>query len=234
MMKLATIFKSRGNVSGQFLNWSNPTQDVFSLHALMSRASMSTVGQKGNNADRIYAAYSVYKGKAALSAHPVPATFSKVDSGGVKVKRQGYIMLSFSPCVGERKYDWQRKQVFALSVTEVGSLLTLGPNSSVDFFHDPAIQTSNAGQVRKGLSIKANSEGTGYFFSINVANNITKVNERFTVPVTSAEFAVMRTSFSSVLPHIMGWDRYSYQPPVLKEENSVKVGMRSLDSEWDR
>lgn len=37
--------------------------------------------------------------------------FSFVQCGGMKVKRQGFILLSFSPSVGERKYDWQRKQV---------------------------------------------------------------------------------------------------------------------------
>ena len=32
-------------------------------------------------------------------------------------------------------------QVFALSATEVGSLISLGPNGSCEFFHDPAIKT---------------------------------------------------------------------------------------------
>ncbi|XP_021775303.1 single-stranded DNA-bindig protein WHY2, mitochondrial-like [Chenopodium quinoa] len=233
MMKLATIFKSRGNVPGQLLKRSNLTQDVFCLHALMGCAGMSTVGQKTFTNDRIFAPYYVYKGKAAFSAEPIPPKFCKVDSG-IRVKRQGFIMMSFSPSVGERKYDWQRKQMFALSPTEVGSLIALGPNGSCDFFHDPAMQTSNAGQVRKSLSIKPSPDGTGYFMSLSVTNNITKTNERFSVPVTSAEFAVMRTSFSFALPHIMGWDRYSSQPPVFKEENATKVGLRSMDSEWDR
>lgn len=233
-MKLATIIKSRGNISGRLLNRNNPTQDVFGLHSLMSCAGISTVGQNDFTNERIYAPYSVYKGKAAFSAQPVPPKFCKVDSGGFRVKRQGFILLSFSPSIGERKYDWQRKQVFALSTTEIGSLIALGPNGSCDFFHDPAMQTSNAGQVRKSLSIKANPDGTGYFISLNVVNNIMKTNERFSLPVTSAEFAVMRTSFSFALPHILGWDRYSSQMPDLKEENSMKVGLRSLDSEWDR
>lgn len=34
------------------------------------------------------------------------------------------------------------------------------------------------------------------FFFAGVVNNIQKTNDRFSVPVTSAEFAVMRTAFS--------------------------------------
>ncbi|XP_010677192.2 single-stranded DNA-binding protein WHY2, mitochondrial [Beta vulgaris subsp. vulgaris] len=230
MMKLATIFKSRGNVSGQLLNRYNATQDLFGLHASMNCAGISTVGQQSFTNDRIFAAYSVYKGKAALSAEPVPPKFSTVNCGGMKVKRQGFILLSFSPSVGERKYDWQRKQVFALSATEVGSLIALGPTGSCEFFHDPAMQTSNAGQVRKSLSIRANTDGSGYFMSLSVNNSISKTNERFTVPVTSAEFAVMRTSFSFALPHIMGWDRLISQLPNPNEQNSMNAGLRSSNS----
>ncbi|KAJ4966638.1 hypothetical protein NE237_018487 [Protea cynaroides] len=43
--------------------------------------------------------------------------------------------------------------VFALSPTEVGSVLSLGTNDSCEFFHDPSMKTSLAGQVRKSLSV---------------------------------------------------------------------------------
>lgn len=234
MLKLGSIIKSRAYIYRKLANTSNTTVDVFGLNAFMSRAGISTYGQNARQSDRIYAPYSVYKGKAALSAFPVPPKFTQVNSGALRVKRQGYIMLTFSPAVGERKYDWERKQLFALSATEVGSLINLSPNGSCEFFHDPAMQTSNAGQVRKNLSVKAHADGTGYFVSLSVSNNVTKTNERFTVPVTSAEFAVMRTSFSFALPHIMGWDRYSSQMPTLDDSSTNKVGPQRSDSEWDR
>ncbi|GAB2290540.1 Single-stranded DNA-binding protein why2, mitochondrial [Dionaea muscipula] len=200
-------------------------------------------------ADRIYAEFNVYKGKAALSASPVLPRFSKANSGGLKVDRRGSMMLTFSPAVGERKYDWERKQLFALSVTEIGSMISLGANDSCEFFHDPSMGSSNAGQVRKSLSVKPHMDGSGYFISLNVVNNIKQVNERFTVPVSSAEFAVMRTAFSFALPLIMGWDRYSAQlqfhglpksdghsnalPSSFSAMSSSKVDQPHLDSEWD-
>ncbi|GKD39235.1 single-stranded DNA-binding protein WHY2, mitochondrial, partial [Tanacetum coccineum] len=89
------------------------------------------------------------------------------------------------------------------------------------------------GQVRKSLSIKPIADG--YFISLSVANNILKTNERFTVPVTTAEFAVMREAFSFALPHIMGWARSTNQLPDNAGEDSSKV-RRQLGSasEWDR
>ncbi|KAF7805245.1 ammonium transporter 1 member 2 [Senna tora] len=165
----------------------------------------------GYTSSRIFAPYSVYKGKAALSLSPCLPTFTKLESGTVIVDRHGSMMMIFTPAVGERKYDWEKKQRFALSATEVGSLISMGPTDSCEFFHDPAMKSSNAGQVRKSLSIKPHADGSGYFMSLNVVNNILKTKEFLTVPVTTAEFAVMKTACNFALPHIMGWDRLTHQ-----------------------
>ncbi|RZR92792.1 hypothetical protein BHM03_00021147, partial [Ensete ventricosum] len=52
----------------------------------------------------------------------------------------------------------------ALSPTEVGSLIALGPADSCDFLHDPAMKSSFSleGQVKKSLSISPMKDGTGY------------------------------------------------------------------------
>ncbi|KAK9748939.1 hypothetical protein RND81_02G091800 [Saponaria officinalis] len=225
MMKLANIFKSRGNTFGQSLNRNNSVQGVFKGYANFSTASTG---------DRISAAFSLYKGKAALSAEPVAPKFLKNEAGNLYVKRTGSILLSFSPSVGERKYDWERKQKFALSPTEVGSLISLGPTGSCDFFHDPGLKTSASGEVRKTLQIRSNADGTGYFLSLSVVDNKKKLNERITVQVTSAEFAVMRTSFSFALPHIIGWDHYANKPPSLTGNSSAKLGQKQFGTEWDK
>ncbi|KAK1396415.1 Single-stranded DNA-binding protein WHY2, mitochondrial [Heracleum sosnowskyi] len=204
----------------------------------MSKAYISSAAQgfstEGRVSDRVFANYNIYKGKAALSASPRLPQFSKLDSGCLKVDRQGTIMLSFSPAIGERKYDWEKKQLFALSATEIGSLISLGPDESCEFFHDPSMKSSNAGQVRKTLQVKPHADGSGYFISLSVVNNVQKISERVTVPVTKAEFAVMRTAFSFALPHIMGWDRYINQPPKSVENSAPMVDPRVKSSEWDR
>ncbi|KAK3014799.1 hypothetical protein RJ639_009130 [Escallonia herrerae] len=227
MLKLSKLVKSRNQLYRKRL-FGDDVRD--SLHGITSHAGISTAAKNiaadGKFGNRIYADYSIYKGKAALSAGPAPPKFSKLDSGGLKVDRCGTIMLTFTPASGERKYDWEKKQRFALSPTEVGSLISLKALESCEFFHDPAMKSSNAGQVRKSLSVKPHADGSGYFISLSVVNNIQKTNERFTVPVTTAEFAF-------ALPHIMGWDRYTNQLPKSAGENPSK-GVSQLDLEWDR
>ncbi|CAN0870415.1 Single-stranded DNA-binding protein WHY2, mitochondrial [Linum grandiflorum] len=183
--------------------------------------------------DRIYAPFSVFKGKAALSVEPVLPTFTKLDSGSLKVGRTGTMMMTFMPSIGERKYDYEKKQMFALSPTEVGSLLSLGPKDSSEFFHDPSMKSSNAGQVRKSLSIKPHADGSGYFISLSVVNNVLKTNDRVTVPITTAEFAVLKTACSFALPHIMGWDRLtSAQQP--KDAGNPSKPKLHPELEWDK
>uniref|UniRef100_A0A453QN07 Single-stranded DNA-binding protein WHY1, chloroplastic n=1 Tax=Aegilops tauschii subsp. strangulata TaxID=200361 RepID=A0A453QN07_AEGTS len=91
----------------------------------------------GGQAGRVFASYSIYKGKAALAFDPRPPQFVPLESGAYKVAKEGFVLLQFAPAVGPRQYDWTRKQVFSLSVWEMGTLLTLGLTDSCEFFHDP-------------------------------------------------------------------------------------------------
>ncbi|MBA0681029.1 hypothetical protein Goari_012691, partial [Gossypium aridum] len=206
-----------------------------------SRAAFSTSLQDfaatGNANGRVFAPYTIYKGKASLSISPVLPTFVKIDSdvGGLKVNRRGSMMLTFCPAVGERKYDWEQRQKFALSPTEVGSLISMGAHDASEFFHDPSMKSSNAGQVSKKLFIKAFDGGNGYMISLTVTNNILKSTEHFNIPVTTAEFAVLKTAFSFALPHIMGWDRLTNQSPKGIKGSPSKVNPKQhFDLEWDR
>ncbi|PQP94733.1 single-stranded DNA-binding protein WHY1 chloroplastic [Prunus yedoensis var. nudiflora] len=76
-------------------------------------------------------------GKAALTVEPKAPEFTALDSGAFKLSREGFVLLQFAPAAGVRVYDWSRKQVFSLSVTEIGSLVCLGSKESIEFFHDP-------------------------------------------------------------------------------------------------
>ncbi|XP_015056792.1 single-stranded DNA-binding protein WHY2, mitochondrial isoform X2 [Solanum pennellii] len=240
MLKVSRLLHPR-HIRNQLLHKKLPGEDVKGSiwqNAINTFAAFSTVRQDvvadGKREGRVFAPYSVFKGKAALSAEPRLPTFNRLDSGGVKLNRRGVIMLTFWPSVGERKYDWEKRQLFALSATEVGSLISMGTRDSSEFFHDPSMLSSNAGQVRKSLSIKPNADGSGYFISLSVVNNNLKTNDRFTVPVTTAEFAVMRTAFSFALPHIMGWDRFTNRPSESISQSPSKVVPQLMEAEWDR
>ncbi|KAI3757093.1 hypothetical protein L6452_04626 [Arctium lappa] len=235
MVKLSHFLNSRNKLFQHKLHGEN----VGSCFKLTSSAGIYTsrqsYGADGKISGRIFADYAIFKGKAALSAAPVLPTFSKLDSGHTKVERRGTIMLTFRPAIGERKYDSEKKQLFALSVTEIGSFISLGPQDSCEFFHDPSIKSRDAGQVRKSLSIKPITDG--YFISLSVTNNILNRTDRFTVPVTTAEFAVMRAAFSYALPHIMGWAHSTNQISDYAGRDSSKSHPQlaaAAASEWDR
>ncbi|KAJ7943521.1 Single-stranded DNA-binding protein [Quillaja saponaria] len=115
---------------------------------------------------RVFVNHSVYKGKAALTVTPRPPEFAPLDSGAFKISREGYLLLQFAPAIGMRQYDWNKKQVFSLSVTEIGNLISLGARGSCEFFHDPNKGKSEEGQVRKVLKVEPLPDGSGHFFNL--------------------------------------------------------------------
>ncbi|KAH9304419.1 hypothetical protein KI387_008823, partial [Taxus chinensis] len=165
---------------------------------------------------QIFVDYHIYKGKGALCMTPIAPAFSLLDSGSIKISKVGCVLLQFAHSVGERQYDWKKCQAFlmvidsrllfisdcamlqsfALSVTELGSLLSLSANESCEFFHDPFKGKSDQGKVRKVLQVTPLPSGPGYFFTLKVADEILKIEERFNVPITKAEFTVMQTTFN--------------------------------------
>ncbi|KAL1550990.1 Single-stranded DNA-binding protein why1, chloroplastic [Salvia divinorum] len=186
---------------------------------------------------RVYVGYSVYKGKAALTVEPRAPEFSPLDSGAFKLSKEGYVLLQFAPASGVRQYDWSRKQVFSLSVTEIGHIITLGARGSCEFFHDPNKGKSDEGRVRKVLKVEPLPDGSGHFFNLSVQNKITNVDENIYIPITKAEFAVLVSSFNFVLPYLLGWHTFanSIKPEDANRQNSSNAtSPRSADFEWTR
>ncbi|XP_057777121.1 single-stranded DNA-binding protein WHY1, chloroplastic isoform X2 [Salvia miltiorrhiza] len=190
--------------------------------------------QPGQFPPRVYVGYSVYKGKAALTVEPRPPEFSPLDSGAFKLSKEGYVLLQFAPASGVRQYDWSRKQVFSLSVTEIGHIISLGASNSCEFFHDPNKGKSDEGRVRKVLKVEPLPDSSGHFFNLSVQNKITNVDEKIYIPITKAEFAVLVSSFNFVLPYLLGWHTFanSIKPEDANRLNSTNP--RSSDFEWTR
>ncbi|XP_042390048.1 single-stranded DNA-binding protein WHY2, mitochondrial-like isoform X2 [Zingiber officinale] len=159
----------------------------------ISTSGPDLVTDAGSTSFRRYAKYTVFKGKAALSLEPVLPTIREVDSRSSRVFKRGCVVLKFYPAIALQKYDWKRRQVFALSPTEAGNLIALGPDESCEFLHDPSLKSSLEGQVRKSLQVSPSANDKGYFLNLMVANKIQNTNERLSISVTKAEFAVIRT-----------------------------------------
>lgn len=116
---------------------------------------------------RYFVGHSIYKGKAALTVEPRAPEFTPLNSGAFKVSKEGFVLLQFAPAAGVRQYDWSRKQVFSLSVSEIGTLMSLGARDSCELFHDPNKGRSDEGKVRKVLKVEPLPDGSGHFFNLS-------------------------------------------------------------------
>ncbi|KAF8378405.1 hypothetical protein HHK36_029744 [Tetracentron sinense] len=183
---------------------------------------------------KVFVGHSIYKGKAALTVEPRAPEFVPLDSGAFKLSKEGFIFLQFAPAAGVRQYDWSRKQVFSLSVTEVGTLMSLGAKNSCEFFHDPHKGRSDEGKVRKVLKVEPLPDGSGHFFNLSVQNKLLNVDESIYIPITKAEYTVLVSAFNFIMPYLLGWHTYANS---IKPEDPTQVNSaypRSSDFEWSR
>ncbi|XP_023537082.1 single-stranded DNA-binding protein WHY1, chloroplastic-like [Cucurbita pepo subsp. pepo] len=223
----------------QYASW-NTQQPAFEPASQTDSFSPQTsAGAAAALPPRFFVGHSIYKGKAALSIEPRPPEFTPIDSGAFKVSRQGFVMLQLAPAAGVRQYDWSRKQVFSLSLTELGSLVSLGPRESCEFFHDPYKGKSDEGKVRKILKVEPLPDGSGHFFNLSVQNKLINVDESIYIPITKAEYTVLVEAFKFILPHLMGW--HTIANTMTRPEDSSRVnnanpryGGESGGFEWSR
>ncbi|KAG7558535.1 Whirly transcription factor [Arabidopsis thaliana x Arabidopsis arenosa] len=197
--------------------------------------SSSSQNAEGSS-PRFYVGHSIYKGKAALTIEPRAPEFVALESGAFKLTKEGFLLLQFAPAAGVRQYDWSRKQVFSLSVTEIGNLVSLGPRESCEFFHDPFKgKGSDEGKVRKVLKVEPLPDGSGRFFNLSVQNKLLNVDESVYIPITKAEFAVLISAFNFILPHLIGWSAFANS---IKPEDANRLNNASPkyggDYEWSR
>ncbi|XP_057481822.1 single-stranded DNA-binding protein WHY1, chloroplastic-like [Actinidia eriantha] len=184
---------------------------------------------------RVYVGHSIYKGKAALTVDVRPPEFTPLETGAFKLTKEGYVLLQFAPAAGVRQYDWGRKQVFSLSVTEMGSIMSLGPRESCEFFHDPFKGKSEEGKVRKVLKVEPLPDGTGHFFNLSVQNMLMNLDESIYIPITGAEYTVIVSAFNFIVPYLLGWHTFasSIRPEDTSRVNNAN-SRTGAGFEWSR
>uniref|UniRef100_A0A166EAC2 Uncharacterized protein n=1 Tax=Daucus carota subsp. sativus TaxID=79200 RepID=A0A166EAC2_DAUCS len=186
----------------------------------------------GSASPRFFVGHSIYKGKAALTVEPRAPEFAPLDSGSYKLSREGCVLLQFAPAASVRQYDWSRKQVFLLSITEIGTLMSLGAKDSCEFFHDPF----------KGKRLCLLPPELNFYSSQNlnqpnagVQNKLANMDESIYIPVTRAELTVLVSAFNFLVPYLLGWHAYadSIKPDDLTRGNNANP-RAGADFEWSR
>ncbi|KAK8522257.1 hypothetical protein V6N12_055974 [Hibiscus sabdariffa] len=168
----------------------------------------------GGSQPRFYVGHPIYKGNAALIVEPKSPQFVPLDSASFIISNHGFVLLQFAPAAGVRQYDWARKMVFSLSATEIGTLISLGTEESCEFFHlDADNATCDEGKVRKLLKIEPLPDGSGHLFNLSVQNELLNIDESIHIPITRAEFTVLKSAFSFILPYLLGWHAFAQIQP---------------------
>ncbi|KAI3729138.1 hypothetical protein L6452_17788 [Arctium lappa] len=214
----------------------NPTSRKLNLKCQYSdQQQRPDVSQPRQDPPKVFIGHSIYKGKAALTVEPRPPEFAPLDSGAFKLTKEGFVLLQFAPSAGVRQYDWSRKQIFSLSVTEIGNLISLGARDSCEFFHDPFKGKSDEGRVRKVLKVEPLPDGSGHFFNLSVQNKLINMDESIYIPVTKAEFAILVSAFNYAVPYLLGWHTFANSIKPEDTTRSSNSNSRSgADLEWNR
>ncbi|CAM6120938.1 unnamed protein product [Calypogeia fissa] len=191
-------------------------------------------GSGGSQGRRAFADYTFYKGKGAMSMKPGKPVFKTLDTGDLKLEKEGCMYLEFAPALGPRQYDWSRRQIIALSVLELGTLVGLSMGETCEFFHDPLMGKSDAGKIRKVLKVEPMSDQTGFFFNLYVSNKLEALEARISIALTRAEYSVLRSSANYMIPYLMGWHMV-VDPSKLDEFISEGTDSSPLSvNEWQK
>ncbi|KAL2349291.1 hypothetical protein Fmac_003291 [Flemingia macrophylla] len=196
----------------------------------------------GELPQKVYVGYSIYTLKGVITVTPRPPEFEQKNSGAFAVSREGYVLLQFAPSYGgdEVVYNWNQKEVFALSVSEMATLINLGARGSCEFLHETMKPKSDEYEVRKVLKVEPILDASGHLLILSVQKkheneDMNKIEKNISIPVVRAELAVLRSTFNYIMPYLLGWNAFanSIKPEVYSRVNSTSPRYTAND-EWNR
>ncbi len=120
--------------------------------------------------------------------------------------REGAIFVEIASTVNKNEYDWKNKITMALSVNDLGKILTVleGQVTEVKIMHDPGAKSSTAGQVQKYLAINS-PRGLKDGCLFNVAEKTKDGIKKHQVPLTGDEVILLRNAIQGFIPVALGW-----------------------------
>lgn len=172
-------------------------------YTMRSKLCMSSTAESS----KVFAKYSIYKGKGAVSIKGIPPSLNKLESNAKVVSREGALLLEFAP-IGNaaREYDWSKKITFALAPTECGSFLAMSKATGVEFFHDPNMGGAAAGTVTKKLKCSVAPDGGGMFMMVQVNDKSKSGTASINLPVSWGEIEVIKTLMQFSIPRMLAFD----------------------------
>lgn len=164
----------------------------------------------------VYTAYTVYKSKGAVSFKIIKPTWERTASG-IRLSREGTMLLEFATGSGDRSYAWGSKGTFGLSASEIGDMLAAADaGEEWSAFHDPNMGGSGRGAVQKSLKLTPAHQGS-WFLSLGVRGT---TQGSYSVALTRGELRVVTTCLEFALPRCLGLDEQFAGPPTVSDTPS--------------
>ena len=193
----------------------SPRTQLLAPHAFSTGPSVNDADV--NRVPAVYTAYTVYKSKGAVSFKIIKPTWDRAASG-IRLSREGTMLLEFATGSGDRSYAWGSKGTFGLSASEIGDFLAaVDANEEWSAFHDPNMGGSSRGAVNKSLKLTPAAQGS-WFLSLGVRGGASTGS--YSVPLTRGELRVITTCLAFALPRCLGLDEQFAGPPSVSDTPS--------------
>lgn len=128
---------------------------------------------------------------------------------------------------GERKYDWDNKVTFSMTVTEMASVMMhlSDPSKPIKFTHDPGIGTDKAAKAIKVMSVSTvdnNKGGRSTFVQLEQKSTDSQIS----VPLSEAEARVLYIFLTNAIAGHLGFgiDEIAHTKNTKTEDNPVGLG----------
>jgi len=202
----------------------NMFHQLIKIHSKKLISTSSLFKRNISSDSRIFAKYTIYKNSGALGIAPINPTWKQISGDSYTVEKPGVLLLEFAKARGERQYDWNNKQFFAISVTEMGDMVAnLSRGEGVNFFHDSGKIGGGGGDYGggggggngKAFRADLSPDGNVWFFSLTDKNK-----DKWLVPVSMGEFVVMRQIMQAAIPSFLGIDKALQQISIDDGESS--------------
>jgi len=121
--------------------------------------------------------------------------------------REGALFMEITSASGKNVYDWERKIVMALSISDLGKMLMVleGVQAEVKIMHDPGAKSSTAGKVQKHLNISS-PKGIKVGALVNVMmKHADGETTKHMVPLSGDEVRVLSACIRAVIPAALAW-----------------------------
>ena len=123
--------------------------------------------------------------------------------------REGAIFLEITSAKDKNVYDWNKKIVFALSITDIGKWIEVleGSKTEAKLMHDPGAKSERQGKVKKYLEVSSPGgiKDKGCLVTASEVMSGSNTPVRHIVPLSSDECVTLRCAMKAFIAKALGW-----------------------------